>query len=300
MDKKVVLLSLGFFLLGVSLSISIVFLWPIKTKRHQEIKQYVTPWGYDKEEELLDYETEFNHWKRNINDEEHKPILPHTYRQEMIDKALNNFSIKKKSYTLPGRKPLISIITRKMKARPKPLQCTRNEHMVKGQLEYNFEQVWLTDEASKGSGMQIAEVACDAFKNQFSGDYICHMDDDDYFASVYFTKRMREVIDQKRYKVIIFKMWQEELGRTQPKEWKKFPTYLSWISTNNWLMRKDVYEAHVNVMSRGPQGADTRFIRNVLLDCQPDEVAWVNECFTVVPVDDPNQERTQLWSHLVE
>ena len=305
MERIIVFLALGFFLIGVALSLSVVFLFP-PSKRQKEPAKYITPWGYDEKTEersnrLFDYEVAFNHWKRNVNEEEHKPTMPHTYRQDMVDKALKNFSIEKKLYTLPGRKPLISIITRNMKARPKRLQMARNEHMVKAQLEYNFEQVWLTDEALKGSGMQIAEVACDAFKAHFDGDYICHIDDDDYFASVYFTKRMREIIDQKRYKVIVFKMWHEELNRTQPRDWKKFPSCLSWMSTNNWLMRKDVYKAHINVMSRGSQGADTRFIRNVLLDCQPDEVAWVNECFTVVPVDDLNHARTQVWSpHLVE
>lgn len=300
MDNKIIGISFFMFLLGVGISLSVVFLFNDSKHKTTKVKpvNVITPWSYDDTDEsnVLDYKVQFNQWKRNVNLEEHKPIMPHMYMEDMVKKALDQFTVENKNYTLPGRKPLISIVTRAMKSRPKPLEMARNEHMVKGQFEYNFEHVLLTDEAPKGSGMQIAEVACHAFKSKFNGEYVCHIDDDDFITSFYFTKRMQEVIKQKRYKVIIFRMWHEELGRTQPKEWKKFPSYLSWMSTNNWLMRKDVYDAHVNVMSRGPQGADTRFIRNVLLDCNVDDVAWVNECFTTVPF---NEEKDKIWEPLI-
>jgi len=217
-----------------------------------------------------------------------KPITDRKYStphnlSELAAQARANFVLSRYAYSREklDKTPLISIVTR---THGRPVQLERNVISCHQMIDTDFEHVILHDRV--GAGMQVAETALYEFRDEFEGEYICHLDDDDWLSNFSFVTEMRKAIEALDHpKIIIFKVWHAPVQGEMPLVWKKFPGE-GQITTSNVLIRKDLYtdSANISAVARHHAG-DYTFIHNVLLDCQRTEIGWVNETFFYISAD---------------
>jgi len=193
--------------------------------------------------------------------------------------ARANFVLSRYSYsqTLLNKSPLVSIVTRTYN---RPLEIQKNIASCNQMIHPDFEHVILHDQV--GAGMQVAEAALYAFRNEFLGEYICHLDDDDLLSNHYFIDLIRDITSRKKYKVIIFKVWYDRWKKLFPTVWHQFP-HEGQIATCNVLIRRDIYidKENAGCVAQVHAG-DYTFIHNVLLSCDVSDICWLDEViFTV-------------------
>jgi len=183
--------------------------------------------------------------------------------------ALANFTVSRFHYGPADKKPFLTIVTRTCPGREALLQ--RNIDLCSQMIDKDFEHVILSDQ--KTSGMLIAETALYAFRNEYRGDYICHLDDDDYLCNFYFVDIMKKSAGTA---VIISKAWSVDQKRELPSVWEQFPVE-GEICTSNVLVRKDIYLANIQAISKAWAG-DYTFMHNALLDAK-ESIVWVDNVF---------------------
>ncbi len=204
--------------------------------------------------------------------------------KELSEIAKKNFTFSIIDYAKQkhNAKPLITVVTRTTQRQISARKMTlkRNVALASQLTRKNYEHVILND--TKGEGMLIAETALYAFRDKFRGDYICHLDDDDYFNNFNFTYEMERIIKYLKPKIIIFKIYHQDSQRAIPDIWKKFPPE-GEICTNNVLIRRDVYlkEENISAIAHSHAG-DYLFIYNCLRECKHNEIVWIDEVFMKV------------------
>jgi len=182
--------------------------------------------------------------------------------------------------------PLFSIVTRSCCNRDKQLQ--KNIESVNNMIMKNFEHIIIQDTAR--SGMILAEASLYAFSDQFIGKYICHLDDDDYLINFGFFTKVAHILKQLTFEpdVIIFKIWHEARQMFWPIHWRTFPTEET-ITTSNMLIRSDLYKKYENIgsIARSYVG-DYTMIHNVLCDCDPNKILWIDETVFFISAHNTN------------
>jgi hypothetical protein len=211
---------------------------------------------------------------------------------EVAQQALLNFEFTRCNYALLAHcKPLISIVTRSYN---RPHLLNRSLEMVQLLLGRAFEHIVLQDQ--KGMGMRVAETALYAFRERFLGQYICHLDDDDFFINFAFVEDMRSHMAQ-RPGMIIYQCIHETYGLL-PSVWKVFPSE-GQIATCNVLFRRDVYQNPqvTGVLSQKHAG-DYACIHNALIYCKQNdlEVFWVPKPYIFITAHgSPLNHDNPLW-----
>lgn len=186
----------------------------------------------------------------------------------------------------PGTKPKITIVTRTFK---RPLQLERNIRSVQQMFDVNYEHVILHDQV--GSGLEVSEAALFAFREEFRGDYICHLDDDNYLSNFAFVTEMLNVLRLTgNVKAVVYKVWDELSQVTKPLVWKSFPRE-GEITTSNVLVRRDVYmdRSNLGAIVQAENG-DYKFLHNVFTSAGAHEVAWVDHVYFCVCVVQPDEK----------
>ena len=196
---------------------------------------------------------------------------------ELTQRAMSQFSLGRYAYAQEElhKKPLITIVTRTYKGREAFLR--KNLQLCAQMLDRDFEHVVLYDLEPRGSGMQVAEAALHAFRHEFEGEYICHLDDDDYLLNATFVSDVRMAVAAMDHpKLIFFRVWHKSSDQFMPLVWKTFPTE-GQVTTSNVLFRKDLYDLSENSGAVAqPHAGDYLFIYNALLDCKPQDLGWIN------------------------
>jgi len=197
--------------------------------------------------------------------------------QALVQKAKDNFVLSRYAYSST---PLITIVTRSFN-RPQLLQ--RNIDMVSHMTNKNFEHVILQDQ--KGCGMAVAEASLYAFRDEFRGEYICHLDDDDYLSNFHFVDQISTILSNQTEtpKVMIFKVWYSDRDCTLPEVWNEFPME-GQITTSNFLVEKDLYKQNISCVARKHAG-DYTFIHNVLVDCPSKQLLWIDDIYFFISLD---------------
>ena len=197
----------------------------------------------------------------------------------------SNFTVSRYHYGPPDKKPFLTIVTRTCAGREALLQ--RNIEKCAQMIDQDFEHVILTDH--KMSGMLIAETALYVFRNEYQGEYICHLDDDDYCCNSAFVTVMKRLA-KAGFGVIISKAWSVDQNRELPCVWEKFPLE-GEICTSNVLVKKDIYLANISAIAQSWAG-DYAFIHNVLIDAK-DRTTWVDQLFFYIDKNPTLQSRKE-------
>lgn len=233
-------------------------------------------------------------------DAQSRMYLPHDKFDEYVQKAKDNFVLTRYDYAgkLLAKDPLISIITRNHK---KDSLLARNISMAQYMVDKDFEHIILQD--TKGAGMQIAETALFAFRDQYLGQYINHSDNDDFIMNLNFTKDMKYWIEKFRPALIIHKLFRED-GVTLPMVWQKFPVE-GEIDSCNVLFRKDVYnDPSVTSALSQPHAGDYACIYNALIYCQRNKlpVLWVPRVYMYKTVHEStlNDPKQSVFQRVLE
>jgi len=226
--------------------------------------------------------------------------LPHAKLTEMADRALRAFRLRRYRYysRKPGRPhvPWISIVTRSYKNEH---LLQRNIAITQHMLDPCFEHVILHDE--QGLGMMTAETALYAFRHKFEGQYICHLDDDDYLSNLHFVGDMARLIKEHHPGLIIYRVQRED-GTAFPRVWETFPVEGD-ITTSNVLFRRDIYQnAAVTCALSQPHAGDYACIYNALIFCQREKlpILWVDQCYMFITLHGSPLNSVQPISAQVE
>lgn len=213
-----------------------------------------------------------------------KYVIDDATRDAVSEQARQNFRMSRYSPLLTSESPFVTIVTRTFQ-RPQALQ--RNLASVRSLDDPSWEHVVLED--TKGGGMRIAEAAVFAFRDEYRGQYVAHCDDDDFISNHHMIRVVREAISTWVVppKIIVFKIWHEPNQKFMPLTWKDFPSE-GMICTNNVLVRRDIYikPENLGVIAQHHAG-DYAFIHNALLDCEPSQVCWIDQCFMTVTKNRP-------------
>lgn len=183
--------------------------------------------------------------------------------------------------------PFLTIVTRTYK-RPMALQRNRDRILNVGLRSPTesllIEHVILED--LKGGGMQVAEAALFAFREEFHGDYIVHCDDDDYVCAEDMVTTLWDVVQENGSPpLIVFKVNHEPRKELMPNRWQAFPMEGN-ICTNCVLFRRDLYMKVENIGAIAQRhGGDFAFIHNCFLDTKPSEVVWLDRILMTVTKD---------------
>jgi len=196
-------------------------------------------------------------------------FLPPENLAELEATALRNFTFSRYHYGPADKKPFLTIVTRTCPGREAFLQ--RNIDLCGQMIDKDFEHVILSDQ--KTSGMLIAETALYAFRNEFRGDYFCHLDDDDYLCNFSFVSVMKKLAGTG---IMISKAWSVDQNRELPSVWEQFPVE-GQICTSNVLVRKDIYLSNIQAIAKSWAG-DYTFMHNALLDAK-ESIVWVDNVF---------------------
>jgi len=208
---------------------------------------------------------------KETNADKTEKIESHDLSQ-LEKQAFQNFRLSKINYAhdFLGKRPVLTVVTRTFGKRKDLLE--RNIDLCSQMIDKDFEHVILED--TVGSGMLIAEAALYAFREQYLGDYICHLDDDNYVSNFSFVSEMKDVIANFSPKVLIYKVWHFGQSKVLPSPWMSYPAK-GQITTSNLLVQKDVYKSNIQVICR-ETGGDYAFINNVLLT---KDIAWIDSIF---------------------
>jgi hypothetical protein len=221
-------------------------------------------------------------------------LIPDTTALEEMSKiARNNFTMYRIRYHPLSEKPLITIVTRTFN---RPNQIVKNIQAYSDQIAQNFEHVILQD--TVGSGMKVAETSLYTFHKEFLGQYVLHLDDDDFLNSTDFTSRMQAIVEEhEQPAAIVFKVWYTCLGQRRylPAAWKKFPQ-LGHITTSNVLVQRDVYSQAIPMICKQHDG-DYEFIYNVMILSQS-RIFWENRCYITIKQteDDVYRANPVVWT----
>lgn len=97
--------------------------------------------------------------------------------------------------------PFLSIVTRHLTKRVLPfLRCQKS---VLSQTDPDYEHIVLPDPV--GIGIAKANQMLFLNKNVVSGDYIFILDDDGWLMETTFVSEMKDIIQEKRFDIVIFK-----------------------------------------------------------------------------------------------
>jgi hypothetical protein len=191
--------------------------------------------------------------------------------KELEKKALSNFILSRYSYCENPQSPLITIVTRCSRER----EVKRNICLASKQLIQNYEHVVLMD--TKKEGMQIAETALYAFRNEFRGKYIVHIDDDDYICNQSFTYDIQWIIETFSPEMIMINVWHSPGNRVIPNQLKIFLPE-GEITTSNFLVRSDMYRKNISVVAY-PHAGDYLFYYNCLKKSNLNNLVWIDDIY---------------------
>jgi len=214
--------------------------------------------------------------------------------QESARIAREQFTLTRHDYAktiLNKARPLLTIVTRHMPQRLALLEI--NIKSCQNMYTKDFEHVILTD--MNNSGMKIAETALYAFKDQYRGKYICHLDDDDTLGNFSIVDEIIRIIKLSESselnttppRVIFTKVWETGWNREMPNDeyWFKIPPP-GQVTTSNLLIRNDVYNIEENIGAISLQhGGDYAFVFNTLSDCEWNDVFWLDAIIFRIGVD---------------
>lgn len=213
-----------------------------------------------------------------------KSVIDEARVQPLIEQAKANFMLSRYTYQgeVAPEKPFLSIVTRTCDGRDKELQ--RCVDSVRNVIGNDFEHVILSDQVK--AGMLIAETALCAFASEFRGDYICHLDDDDYLCQGYMVEELKSLVasfGDHPPKVIIFKIYHHPWNQVMPSVWRQFPRE-GEICTNCVAIRRDVYQDRANIGGIAQSHAgDWNFISNCLRECtEPGDLVWFDRLYMAV------------------
>lgn len=201
-------------------------------------------------------------------------------KMSIMLKATENFKMEMLDYTIGGRNPIFTIVTRTMDFGKRFERCCRS---VSG-MKRNFEHVILKDEV--GAGMIYAEAALAAHRRSYRGEYICHLDDDDFVHNRNFTLDMERLVRDHRPLMVVFKVWHEPRKEYLPNSQR--PVEGS-ICTNCALIHHSLYDKMENWQGllRAHAG-DYMFLHNCLLDAGH-HVVWTDKDYFTVQSKDQFQ-----------
>ncbi len=210
--------------------------------------------------------------------------LPLPELEALASRARSSFSLSRYHYARNklNKSPFLTIVTRTMPGREDLLK--RNVEHCARMVSPDFEHVILTDQGT--SGMIVAEAALYAFRDEFQGEYICHLDDDDYLSNYHLVDEIKTAVNRPKRstpKVIIVRVWHGITNQSLPKNWAQFPCE-GEITTSNVIVQAEVYKRNIATVARNHAG-DYTFIHNVLLDVTPDEIGWMDEHFFCITRD---------------
>ena len=253
-----------------------------------------------------DWEKYKNNWKPSGGIYE-KYSVPEDL-QESARIAREQFTLTRHDYAktiLNKDCPLLTIVTRHMPHRLALLEI--NIKSCQNMYTKDFEHVILTD--MNNSGMKIAETALYAFKDQYRGKYICHLDDDDTLGNFSIVDEIIRIIKLSESnelneptgptglngptklntppRVIFTKVWETGWNREMPNDehWFKIPPP-GQVTTSNLLIRNDVYNIEENIGAISLQhGGDYAFVFNTLSDCEWNDVFWLDAIIFRIGVD---------------
>ena len=188
-----------------------------------------------------------------------------------IQLAKSNYRLSRYRYGDTTRKPLLTIVTRTY-GRDRNAMIRKNIAVCAEMLNNDFEHVIL--QSDQTMGMKVAEAALCAFCDQFQGEYVMHVDDDDFISNFHLVDILKQSA-VSGVKMCIFKVWHAGVGCEFPKVWHQFPRE-GEITTSNFAMRADVYRNNIKTIARNHAG-DYTLIHNALFDVQPKELVWIDD-----------------------
>lgn len=201
-------------------------------------------------------------------------FAPPANLEKLATKARAQFRCSRIDYAgdhLGRSPPLLTIVTRSWN---RPDRLERCIDTVSHMIHKDFEHVILQD--TQGGGMLLAETALYAFRDQFRGAFICHLDDDDRLSNLSLVDDLARVVQSNpNVKAIVYKVWHADQNRVLPLHWHRFPVE-GEITTSNLAVHRDTYLEHIRAVARKHAG-DYTFLHNVLVGvAHPEEIVWLD------------------------
>lgn len=174
-----------------------------------------------------------------------------------------------RGYT-PHYPPFLSIMTRHYVAgRRRSYFLERNKESVQALVDPDVEQIIMVDHT--GHGIQWANSLFGRFKNVPAGQYIFILDDDDQFIDTRVVNDLKRIVAEENSPDIIRVKMQHLKGDGGYHVW---PSEKYWGTTkiarvgdkggfSSFIVRAEVWRAHIDVAGRGLWGGDYRFLKSV-------------------------------------
>jgi len=213
-----------------------------------------------------------------------RKFLPPRNLDGLLQAARQQFQLSRLRYGPPQAPVLLTVVTRTWNRTTSLKRCVQTATQLQVPPDTAWEHVILQDRAPGGSGMLLAETALHAFCEEFRGDYVCHMDDDNHFLALDLLYELQAVRESEGVDppAIVVKCRRSD-DSVLPLYWHSFPTYDGSIDTCNVWFRKDLYRKRENTGAAAlPHAGDYALIHNLLLDCRYEDVAWLDRVVTCV------------------
>lgn len=147
------------------------------------------------------------------------------------------------------------------------------------QIDPDYEHIIIVD--TEGKGLYEANKSLAENKHRVRGQYVFILDDDDYVSSRYFIRHLKNIVNQHKVDIILFKAYRKPFSQVLPSRrvWGKRPI-LGDIGSCCFVVRRAIWQKHIHEFGR-PKHGDYHFIK-ALFD-KKYSLYWVSKVMIMIP-----------------